>query len=86
MSINVKTENNKDATIQVHIAFENAGYHRNTRKKRRAVKQRNTAALRGADQITLTTGKNQAEHQSTRRKRLTQQRKALPKPDDEFSL
>lgn len=65
MSINVKTENAHDATVQVHIAFENANRYRRNQKRRRATRTYNTASLRDAEPFTLTTGLNKADHRSS---------------------
>ncbi|MEZ5896972.1 MAG: hypothetical protein R3C51_11300 [Parvularculaceae bacterium] len=73
MSINVKTENVKDATVQVHIAFENAGYGYLKNRRSRSVRIPNHAALRSSRKQRLVTGKNSAEHKY-RRKSLNAQR------------
>lgn len=65
MSINVKTENVTDATVQVHIAFENAGRHYRRSRKRRATRVYNRAALRDAEPLTISAGRNRAEHRSS---------------------
>ncbi len=65
MSINVKTENVKDATIQVHIAFENQPFNHQKPKRRRATRTFNRTARRGADTVQLTTGRNTADHRSS---------------------
>lgn len=65
MSINVKTENVNDATVQVHIAFENEGYNHRKPKKRRATRTFNRALLRDVEPIDLSTGRNKAEHRSS---------------------
>lgn len=77
MSIDVKTENVKDATIQVHIAFENAGYPR-PKKRRRAVRTPNEATLRTPHKQDLITGRNRAVHKF--RSKAKRHRRALPAP------
>ena len=83
MSVYVRTQNVTDATVQVHIAFENAQLNQKSRR-RRATRSFNTAELRGAKPLTLTTGRNKAEHRSSaksKRSRLARQApKQLPAP------
>ncbi|PQA86022.1 hypothetical protein [Hyphococcus luteus] len=68
MSVNVNTENVTDATVQVHIAFENASRkQRYPSKGRRSAYHRNRTGLRGAKPRRLTTGRNRAAHRSSTR-------------------
>lgn len=77
MSVNVNTENVTDATVQVHIAFENASSKsRYPSKRRRSSYPRNSAALRGHKPHRLTTGRNRAAHRSSTKNRRYQQRQA----------
>lgn len=71
MSINVKTENAKDATVQVHIAFENANpnWMNNRRRRRRATRIPNDAGLRNGQTLKLSTGRNHADHKTRARAR-----------------
>lgn len=70
MSINVKTENVNDATVQVHIAFENAGRYRRYPKRRRATREFNRALVRTADTVRIKAGRNIADHLSSAKTRL----------------
>lgn len=80
MGINLRNENVKDATIQVHIAFENAGrrYQRNPKSKR-ATRQWNNAWLRNDKPIQLTTGRNTAMHRSSTKRYANKQHTSLPR-------
>lgn len=73
MSINVKTENAHDATVQVHIAFENASRSGQFRR-RRATRSYNRAGPRNHQPVELSVGRNRAVHRSSS-KTL-----ALPRP------
>ena len=70
MSINVKTENVNDATVQVHIAFENASRYRGHPKRRRATRILNQARLRDGQPMELTVGRNKAAHRSSTKAKL----------------
>jgi hypothetical protein len=75
MSVNVNTENVTDATVQVHIAFENAANKgRYQSRSRRASRTRNNATLRNHRARRLTTGRNEAAHQSSTKKRRFEKR------------
>lgn len=78
MSINVKTENVTDATVQVHIAFENAGRYRRKSNRRRAARVYNRARLRTAEPGDLITGRNRAEHRSSTKAARPGSRKREP--------
>jgi len=89
MSVNVKTENVTDATIQVHIAFENASPNRQKPNKRRATRKFNNAGYRHEHHKQVRTGKNRAKHRSTTKYKRgvnnikiaqRQRQKALPAP------
>lgn len=76
MSIHVNTENVTDATVQVHIAFEDAAsgrYYRSNR--RRNAQARNHAGLRTHEPVRIATGRNSAMHRSSRKHHRT---KSLP--------
>jgi len=76
MSINVNTENVTDATVQVHISFENAS-RRARHQSKGPRKPRNNASLRSHKAKRLSTGRNRAQHQSSARKRRYQKQSAL---------
>lgn len=65
MSVNVKTENVNDATIQVHIAFETAKPYQGKKNKRRATRKFNNAGVRTEKDRNIRTGRNKATHRST---------------------
>ena len=67
MSVNVRTQNVTDATVQVHIAFENA--HRSRGKRKRATRIPNTALLRNHKPQIMSVGHNKAEHRSDTKSR-----------------
>ena len=77
MSINVKTENVNDATVQVHIAFENASRRRGYPRRRRATRTFNRARLRTADSFQINTGRNIADHRSSTKARLRSEPRAV---------
>lgn len=78
MSVNVNTENVTDATVQVHIAFENASNKsRYPSKRRSASYSRNSTSLRGHQPRRLTTGRNRATYRSSTKNRRYQNRKAI---------
>jgi hypothetical protein len=77
MSVNVNTENVTDATVQVHIAFENAANKgRYQSRNKRTSRTRNNAALRNHRARRLSTGPNEAAHQSSTKKRRFEKRVA----------
>lgn len=78
MSINVQTENVKDATIQVHIAFDNADPRWMNKHRRRQTRIPNSAGLRTGKPINLSTGRNHAEHKSRAKQRRYKKRKPFP--------
>ena len=90
MTVNVKTENVTDATIQVHIAFENASSAYQKPNRKRATRKFNNAGYRHEHHKQVRTGRNRARHRSTTKYkrgmnnmklRQRQHQKALPAPN-----